>query len=143
MGRTPLAWIGVALGFAGALLDFYSGYLLLSQPSGSSEMGMGTMLASSWAPLIWGTGIVFLGIVLAITSLALVFGSLSRRMRDFGALMVVYGLAMLFIGSSMYAGVTSLMGGNLAPAIGMLVVGILMVANGVLMWRPRNPPNSM
>jgi hypothetical protein len=136
MRRTPLGWLGVLVGFAGAALDFYSGYLLLAQSPGSGEMGV---LESNWAALIWGVGVGALGVVLAVTSAALVFGSGQRRMKDFGALMIVYGLAMLFIGGAMYSGVASQMVGNVVPGIGMLAVGVLMVANGALMLRPELP----
>lgn len=131
MERSPMTWFGIVIGFAGALLDFYSGYLLLAQSSGTGEMG--AMTVSNWAALIWGVGIIALGIVLAVTSAALVFGSGPNRMKDFGALMVVYGLVMLFIGGSMLLGFTSMNGGVFLPGAAMLMVGVMMIANGALM----------
>lgn len=126
---------GMVLGFAGALLDFYSGYLLLTSSSmDTSDMGM--IAQSNASGLVWGIGIAALGVVLAVTALAT--RSLMRtRMRDLGGLMMVYGVAMLFIGTSMYAGITSMTQGALFPSLGMFVVGALMIVNGVMMWRPR------
>jgi len=128
--------LGVILGFAGALLDFYSGYLLLTNSGmGASDMGIDTLIAQNNSiGLVWGVGVVALGVVLAVTALA----SLSpakTRMKDLGALMVVYGLAMLFVGGSMDAGITSMAQGALFPALGMLGIGALMIANGTMMLR--------
>lgn len=58
-------------------------------------------------------------------------------MRDLSGLMMVYGVAMLFIGTSMYAGITSMTQGALFPSLGMIVVGALMIVNSVMMCRPR------
>ena len=76
-----------------------------------------------------------LGVVLAATAPAAVLRFSAGRMADFGALMVVYGLVMLFIGGAMYAGLTSMTQVTLFPSSGMFVVGVLMVANGALMRR--------
>jgi threonine/homoserine efflux transporter RhtA len=126
------AWYtGILLGFAGALLDFYSSYQLLVQSGTTGEMGM--IASFSSAGLAWGIGVAALGVVLAATSLAYLRPVRMRKMKDFGFLMVVYGLAMLFIGVSMYLGITSMATGVVLPAIGMLIVGVTMLANGVLM----------
>jgi|GEM_PF-4679214 len=124
---------GMILGFAGALLDFYSGYLLLTH-SGMEEPGMGVITGNSASGSVWGVGIVALGAVLAVTALATLW-SKGTEMRDMGALMLVYGAAMLLIGASMYAGITSMAQGSLFPASGMFLVGALMIANGAMMWR--------
>jgi len=130
--------LGVVLGFAGALLDFYSGYLLLTNSGmGTSDMGIDNLITQDNSiGLVWGTGVVALGVVLALTAMASL--SLAQtRMKDLGALMVVYGLAMLFVGGSMDAGITSMAQGTLFPALGMLGVGVLMAANGMMMLRTR------
>jgi len=136
-GRTGLrttTWAaGVLLGFAGALLDFYSSYLVLVQAQMVNGMGMVEGYTSTG--LTWGIGLAFLGVVLFVSSVALVLPSRMNRMGDFGALMVVYGFAMLFVGSSMYLGLTSMMSGVFSPALAMLAVGVLMIANGTLMRR--------
>jgi hypothetical protein len=133
VGERSAVWVGgVVLGFAGALLDFYSGYLILTQsPVVAGEMGMVT--SSSAASVIWGVGILALGAVLAITTFANGLRVSAVRMKDFGSLMVVYGFVMFFIGLSMYTGITSMTGGVFLPAYAMFVVGALMLANGVLM----------
>ena len=114
--------VGVFLGFAGAALDFYSGYQLLAQP------GMAGVAQS------WGVGILLLGVALAVTTLASLPDGF-HRMKDVGGLMVVYGAAMLFVGASMYLGYTSMMQAAVPSAAGMLALGVLMVANGALMLR--------
>ena len=137
MGLRSATWVaGVLLGFVGAIIDFYSTYLILNQSQTVNEMGMAAGYTS--AGLAWGIGIAVLGVVLVVTSAALLFPLRMNRMGDFGILMVVYGLAMLFIGSSMYLGVASMMSGALIPAVYMLAVGALMIANGALMLSARS-----
>ena len=119
------ALFGLLLGFAGALLDFYSGYLLLAQQGMSS------------APEVWGAGILCLGAVLAVTALASVYPPWMGMMAEFGSLMIVYGLVMLFIGGSMLSGFISMMQGGTLSGIGMIVVGAFMLANGG--WMRRAP----
>ena len=117
--------IGVFLGSAGALLDFYSGYQLLTQ---------GGMAGPSDA---WGAGILLLGVVLAVTALAMAYPSWTDLMADFGSLMLVYGAVMLFIGGMMYSGRISMMQGGVESGIGMVMVGALMLVNGA--WMRRAP----
>lgn len=119
----------MVLGLIGAALDFYAGFLLFSQSmSPSNDMAM-----NDSAALAWGGGITAIGVVLAVTSVASLASGRSRNMKDLGALMLVYGSVMLFIGASMYLGLTSMTAGALLPALGMLVVGALMVLNGAAM----------
>lgn len=137
-GRRSFAWGGgVFLGFAGAILDFFSSYLILAQSTASE---MGTMAGPSSSGIIWGIGIATLGVLLAVTSFALVLPVSGARMGEFGALMVAYGLVMLFIGASMYSGITAMANGALFPAVAMFVFGTLMIVNGVLMRRPHVQP---
>ncbi|HMD78947.1 MAG TPA: hypothetical protein VKF39_03070 [Nitrososphaerales archaeon] len=131
-GIRHATWVvGVLLGFAGAVLDFYAGYLILAQSNMINDMGIFTGYTSTG--LAWGIGVVSLGVVLAVTSLASMLPSRMNRMGDFGVLMIVYGFAMLFIGGSMYLGLTAMMTGAVFPASAMLALGILMIANGALM----------
>jgi len=131
-GIRHATWVvGVLLGFAGAVLDFYAGYLILAQSNMINDMGIFTGYTSTG--LAWGIGVVSLGVVLAVTSLASMLPSRMNRMGDFGVLMIVYGFAMLFIGGSMYLGLTAIMTGAIFPASAMLALGILMIANGALM----------
>jgi hypothetical protein len=125
---------GLALGFAGALLDFYSGYLLLTD-SGTSTDVMGMVTQSNAAALAWGIGVSALGATVAVTTIIAILPIGAYKMRDLGALMAVYGVAMLFFGSVMYLGVTSMMQGTSIVGLGMLIVGALMMLNGAIMRR--------
>ncbi|HEV2137802.1 MAG TPA: hypothetical protein VGR53_03090 [Nitrososphaerales archaeon] len=126
---------GVFLAVAGSILDFYSGYQILAQ-STTNDMGVVVMQYTS-SGLAWGVGIIILGAALVITAPAVVSSFGMRRMRTFGTLMVAYGIIMLFVGISMYRGVTPMMQGITFSGLGMLVVGPLMVFNGAIMWRSR------
>lgn len=137
-GIRHATWVvGVLLGFAGAALDFYSGYLILVQSQMVNEMGM--IAGYTSAGLAWGIGVISLGIVLAVTSLTYTLPGRMNSMGDFGVLMIVYGFAMLFIGGSMYLGLTAMMTGAIFPASAMLALGILMIANGALMRSSQSP----
>jgi hypothetical protein len=127
--------LGVFLAVAGSILDFYSGYQILAQ-SATNDMGIVAMQYTS-SGLAWGVGIIILGAVLVVTAPAVVSSFGMRRMRTFGTLMVGYGVIMLFIGISMYRGVTPMMQGITLSGLGMMVVGPLMVFNGAVMWRSR------
>jgi hypothetical protein len=125
---------GLVLGTAGAILDFYSAFLLLTQ-SGTGMSGMEKVAVHSGTGLVSGIGIAALGIILGATAVSYVVPSGILSMKDFGALMIVYGGGMLFIGVLMYSGITSMAQGTIFPAFGMLVIGALMFANGVIMRR--------
>lgn len=126
--------IGLALSFAGALLDFSSGYLILTQSmSTTNEMGV-TMVHYNSAAIAWGIGIVVLGVALIAT--ALLSTSIAvGRMRFSGLLMVVYGVIMILVGASMYSNIAPMMEGVVALSTGMFLVGALMMVNGFLMRR--------
>jgi len=131
-GIRSATWVaGVLLGFLGAFVDFYSGYLVLSRSQMVNEMGM--MEGYTSTGLAWGVGVIILGLLLAITSIALLLHFGMNRMGGFGVLMIAYGFAMLFIGVSMYIGLVSMMTGVFSPGLAMLAVGILMIVNGALM----------
>jgi hypothetical protein len=130
-----LTAFGLILGLAGALLDFYMGYSLVSQ-SGMPAYTMGASSQAYGPGLVWGVGLIGLGVVLIVTAAATVFPGVALRMSDFGALMIVYGVVMLFVGAVMLLGVTPMMQGSLSSGAEMLVVGTLMLANGGLMRRP-------
>jgi hypothetical protein len=139
MGPRNLSGVGlfgVFLAVAGSILDFYSGYQILAQ-SATNEMGTVVMQYTS-SGLVWGVGIIILGAVLVITAPAVVSSFGMRRMRTIGTLMVAYGIIMLFVGISMYRGITPMMQGITLSGLGMLVIGPLMVFNGAIMWRPRS-----
>lgn len=129
LGVTRL--FGVFLGLAGALLDFYSGYLFLT-PS-----VMGGPIGGTAANLAWGVGVSVLGVVLLVTAVASARPLGRLRMKTFGEMMALLGIMMLLIGASMYFGATPMMTGATLSGIGMLAVGTLMLANGSLMSRSR------
>ena len=140
-GRSRLRSVGlfgVFLGLAGALLDFYSGYQILSQSAMTS--GGGGMVENGFTPsgLVWGVGISVLGAVLLVTATASATSVGMHRMKTFGAIMTLFGILMLFIGVSMYSGVTPMMAGAALSGVGMLAVGALMIVNGAAMTRPRS-----
>lgn len=129
--------LGSVLGLVGAGIDFISGYLILANSMvTTNNMGV-SMTAFSPGAVAWGIGLVSLGVVLVLSALALVSSIGMNRMGPFGALMIVYGVVMLFIGSAMYAGFGFMMNGSVVSGLAMLVVGTLMIINGVFMRRPK------
>jgi uncharacterized membrane protein YhaH (DUF805 family) len=92
---------------------------------------------SNGTELVWGAGILVLGVVLTIVTLAIPLSVGTRRIDDFGVLMMVYEVAMLFVGASTYLENTSMVQGTLLSAVSMFVVGTLMVANGTIMRHSR------
>lgn len=126
---------GFVLGILGSVLDFTSGYLILSNVMiTTNEMGM--MITSySSSNLAWSIGLFALGALLLLTSLASISSIGRTRMNLFGMLMLVYGIVMLLVGAAMFTRVAPMMTGYLASSVGMFVVGVLMVVNGSLMNR--------
>jgi len=127
--------LSLVLGITGSVLDFYSGYQISHSDMMLPGMGM-THAEYNPTSLAWGIGILVLGsAVLATTILgATSFGR--QRMRLFGSLMVSYGVLMLLVGVSMYAGMTPIMQGASLSGLAMLVVGVLMTLSGGLMVLP-------
>jgi hypothetical protein len=134
LNRTAL--LGFILGLVGAAVDFASGYLVLSHTVSTNTMGE-MMVEYSLSELLWGVGLFALGALLVATSLISVSSVGLGRMGLFGDLMLVYGIAMLIIGSAMYSGVTPMMSGYLFSSAAMFVVGIFMIASGALMRQTR------
>lgn len=122
---------GLILGLVGGALDFMSGTSIFigSMPGGSvmaSPMGLPN--------IVWVDGLYLLGGAVLVTTFLSV-SYLAKSMRLSGGLMVIYGVVMLLVGWAMSTG-TSLM---MTPIFGyaMVVVGVLMLANGSLMIRAR------
>lgn len=131
--RSSLSLFGTALGIIGALVDFGTGFYILSQ----SYVVMGPMgTASGYDPtgVAWGGGLVLLGTLLLTTVIVSEAGS-RLRMATLGRLMALYGVAMLVVGVSMYVNITPMMAGGVLSGYAMLGVGVLMTANGVMMSR--------
>jgi hypothetical protein len=136
LNRTML--VGVVLGFAGAALDFISGYSVGSQSMMSvDDMGIKSTVYNTSA-LGWGIGISVLGVALVITAILSLTRLGSARMGSFGLLMIVFGAIMFVIGGSMYLGIVPMMAYSDLSSAGMFTVGALMVVNGRLMSRTRS-----
>lgn len=119
--------VGFILGLAGGALDFISGTSIFagSMPGGSvmaSPMGLPN--------IVWVDGLYILGGAVLVTAF-LSMSTFAVSMTLSRALMVTYGVVMLIVGWAMSSG-TALM---MTPVFGyaMVVVGVLMVANGALM----------
>ena len=136
LNRTML--VGMVLGFAGAALDFISGYSVGSQSMMTvDDMGIKST-AYNTSALGWGIGISALGVVLLITAVASATKFGSARMGLFGLLMIVFGAIMFVIGGSMYLGIVPMMAYSALSSASMFIVGALMVVNGRLMSRSRS-----
>ncbi|MFI5421794.1 MAG: hypothetical protein ACHQ1H_12565 [Nitrososphaerales archaeon] len=130
-----IAVSGIILSAAGALLDFFAGYLILSQSTITTmEMGV-TMSHYNSNALVWGVGISLLGVILVVTEIVSLTSIGMGRMNIFGFLMMGYGVLMLFIGTAMYSGVAPMMNYSVESSAGMFVAGALMLVNGGLMVR--------
>lgn len=128
--------MGSVLGFVGAGVDFISSYLILADSMvTTNSMGV-SMTAYSPGAVAWGIGLSAFGAVLVFSALATVSSIGLNRMRLFGALMIVYGVAMIFVGAAMYTGM-ALMSGYIISSLAMFVVGTLMILSGAFMRRPR------
>ena len=96
---------------------------------------MGTMVSSQPATA-WWAGLASLGVLLLVTASAGVAADGARRMALVGAFMAVFGVVMMLLGLAMDLGASPAMETANVAGPGMLVVGILMVANGLVMLRP-------
>ena len=135
-GTTAL--LGLALALAGAALDFYSSYEILSYPAMAADamwMAEGTLSGT-----VWGVGLAVLGVLLVATAAAGLSSLGAGRMARFGVAMAVYGAVMLLVGAAMGAGISPAMQTASITGLGMLAVGALMVANGAMMLRKGSTP---
>jgi hypothetical protein len=126
-----MALVALALGLAGAALDFYSSYEIMSYPA--TTMGMASGVAVSGT--IWVAGLTALGVLLVATAVASLSSFGASRMALFGGMMVVYGVVMLLVGATMGAGMSPAMQTSSFTGLGMLMVGAAMVANGSMMLK--------
>jgi hypothetical protein len=133
-----MALVGLALGLAGAVLDFYSSYEIMSYPAATMGMALGVAVSGA----IWMAGLVALGVLLVATAVASFSSFGASRMALFGGMMVVYGVVMLLVGATMDAGISPAMQTASFTGLGMLVVGAAMVANGSMMLRSGSAPVS-
>jgi len=112
------SYSGLLISFAGAALDFDSGY--------SYSMGSSSRSMTSVSP----TSVVFylLGLLLVFTGVLLVLPSMAAQMRRLGLVMEILGVVMAL--SSYFAP-----GMNLDLSFAMLIVAGAMILNGALMQR--------
>ena len=117
-GKRVVAHTGLALSVVGALLDFASGYTFAPM-----EGGMAMATTSEIFMYLLGAVLIILGI-LSVTPL------MAGRMRWSGIGMEVLGVIMALV-SGLFPGM------NEGISDAMLVVGALMIINGILMQRNR------
>lgn len=122
---------GFMLGVVGGILDFASATsLLFNQPTQSGMMGTGI----SYTEL--AIGLYLLGVLVIATSLISTMLIGMRFPRLFSVLMVAYGVVMAAVGWAMLSEMASTEISSLYT-YGMIIVGALMLINGVLMLRTR------
>lgn len=103
-----------------------------------TSMGLSTM-HYDYPAILWGVLILLLGASLAVITALGTSKFEATTMFPFGTLMIFYGIIMILLGSLMYARVISTMMNEssiLVSSLGMLILGVLMLANGALMRYP-------
>lgn len=132
---------GLALSLIGAILDFTSGTLIFGASSMPLERSMGmtaiTMDANVWTTILYG-----LGGLLVITGIAGATRIGTGRMHLTGGIMTAYGVIMLIIGGLMFTRATPMMQSAEFLGIGMIVIGLAMIINGVTMATRKSIDNS-
>lgn len=121
---------GFILGLVGGLLDFASASMLLLGQAAGADMMTGTPSSDY---LLAGV-LVFLGVLVVATTLFSVSVVDNRMARASPILMMAYGIVMVGIGTAMSGGYAGT-GMSLIYSYGMVLVGVLMVANGIAMVR--------
>lgn len=109
----------LALSVIGAMLDFVSAYQ-------ATPMSGGSMVGSYYATVLLST----LGVMLLVAGVLPLVASASWSMRRSGLTMELLGVVMVLV-SGLVPGMDALV------SDGMLVVGGLMIINGILMQRSR------
>lgn len=129
---------GFILGLIGGVLDFASAsMLLIGRATGSGMMG-----ESSSSAYIWAAVLIVLGAVVMVTTLLSVATMSTRMGRAAPLLMTTYGVIMTGIGTAMAGGYVVNEGMSLLYSYGMVLVGVLMVANGIIMLKGQSPMNT-
>jgi len=81
-------------------------------------------------------GLFVLGSIVIITAIASIISVGKGRPKLLSGLMVAYGIVMLLVGGSMAGGLVAMMSTSFY-GYAMIIVGILMIANGSIMSRTR------
>jgi hypothetical protein len=118
------------LGILGGLLDFASATTKAINQGGM----MNSFLFSGY---VWAAIILTLGVLVVIVAVFSVMSTGMRHLRGFALLMMTLGIVMVIIGGIMSTG--SIVGSSVIYSYGMVIVGILMAANGVSMLRSPMP----
>ena len=118
------------LGILGGLLDFASATTIAINQGGM----VNSFLFSGY---VWAAIILTLGVLVVIVAVFSVMSTGMRHLRGFALLMMTLGIAMVIIGGIMSTG--SIVGSSVIYSYGMVIVGILMAANGVSMLRSPTP----
>ena len=118
------------LGILGGLLDFASATTIAINQGGM----VNSFLFSGY---VWAAIILTLGVLVVIVAVFSVMSTGMRHLRGFALLMMTLGIVMVIIGGIMSTG--SIVGSSVIYSYGMVIVGILMAANGVSMLRSPMP----
>jgi hypothetical protein len=102
--------------------------------SRSTQDEMGVMITKyNSSPLYWAIGLLVLGALVTTASFLSISSLGNSRMSMVGYAMVGFGVIMFFVGYWMFSGIAPLMAGPSLSSGGMLIVGTLMLLNGILM----------
>jgi hypothetical protein len=118
------------LGILGGLLDFASATTIAINQGGT----MNSFLFSGY---VWAAILLALGVLVVVVAVFSVMSTGMRHLRGFALLMVTLGIVMGIIGGIMSTG--SIVGSSVIYSYGMVIVGIIMAANGVSMLRSPVP----
>jgi hypothetical protein len=122
---------GFLIGLVGGVLDLASGAGLLL--GGMQQASMGSNDIARQNELL-ALGLFWLGVIVMITAVVSILSVGRGRRKLFSGLMIAYGVVMLLVGGSMAGGLVMMMS---TPFYGyaMIIVGVLMIANGSIMSR--------
>jgi uncharacterized membrane protein len=118
-----------AIGVVGGLVDIIVGAVILQQPMGNQPMM--ELSPSSWI----GYFLLALGIIVLLSGLYVLTARMMTRRKQFGWLMIVYGVVMLVLGAGMLGQMFSMMQGFVISGTVMIVIGLAMLYSGYDMTR--------
>lgn len=130
---------GFILGLVGGLLDFASASMLLIAQVPGTDM-MGEMPPPDY---LWAGILIALGVLVVVTTLLSAATMDARVVRLAPFMMTAFGAIMVAIGSAMSGGY--IVTGEMSQiySYGMVLVGVLMMANGIIMLRGPNQMGSL
>jgi hypothetical protein len=122
---------GFIVGLIGGLLDFASASMLLI----GQVAGTGTMDGVTQADYTWAAILIVLGVLVVATTVLSAAVVDTRIGRVTPLLMILFGAMMAAIGTAMSGGYLVSVEMSQLYSYGMVLVGVLMVANGIIMFR--------